>query len=211
MTTWNEEVFQMLKSRLRCGHSYFDGTANPDVYKRQILNSKGFRAAEVNGQSEDRAEIPVSYTHLDVYKRQVPEPAETSTTPTDANTLPAPDYPADAGSATQSLSAAGPASLEAEPEATPFDYSGPVSYTHLRIPDFGICISVPETSRKHQAALSFQDPHEPVSYTHLGGIAPKQIEIVIQEICMLYDLELYNKNNELEQERKKNEQQDRCV
>lgn len=36
-----------------------------------------------------------------------------------------------------------------------------------------------------------------------GGIAPKQIEIVIQEICMLYDLELYNKNNELEQERKK--------
>ena len=53
-----------------------------------------------------------------------PEPAETSTTPTDANTLPAPDCPADAGSATQSLSAAGPASLEAEPEATPFDYSG---------------------------------------------------------------------------------------
>ena len=41
-----------------------------------------------------------------------------------------------------------------------------------------------------------------------GGIAPKQIEIVIQEICMLYDLELYNKNNELEQERKKNEHQD---
>ena len=48
---------------------------------RDILNSKGFRAAEVNGQSEDRAEIlsdfsngkynvPVSYTHLDVYKRQ---------------------------------------------------------------------------------------------------------------------------------------------
>ena len=53
-----------------------------------------------------------------------PEPAETSTTPTDANTLPAPGFPADAGSATQSLSAAGPASLEAEPEGTPFDYSG---------------------------------------------------------------------------------------
>ena len=53
-----------------------------------------------------------------------PEPAETSTTPTDANTLPAPGCPADAGSATQSLSAAGPASLEAEPEDTPFDYSG---------------------------------------------------------------------------------------
>ena len=71
-----------------------------------------------------------------------PEPAETSTTPTDANTLLAPGCPADAGSATQGLSAAGPApeqrnipgqtpreytgpaSLEAEPEATPFDYSG---------------------------------------------------------------------------------------
>ena len=54
----------------------------------------------------------------------VPEPVETPITPTDANTLPAPGCPADAGSATQSLSAAGPASLEAEPEATPFDYSG---------------------------------------------------------------------------------------
>ena len=53
-----------------------------------------------------------------------PEAAETSTTPTDANTLPALGCPADAGSATQSLSAAGPASLEAEPEPTPFDYSG---------------------------------------------------------------------------------------
>ena len=53
-----------------------------------------------------------------------PEAAETSTTPTDANTLPAPGCPADAGSATQGLSAAGPASLEAEPEATSFDYSG---------------------------------------------------------------------------------------
>ena len=29
MTTWAEEVFQMLKSRLRCPHSAFDGTANP--------------------------------------------------------------------------------------------------------------------------------------------------------------------------------------
>lgn len=30
VTTWNEEVFQMLKSRLRCEHSHFDGTCNPD-------------------------------------------------------------------------------------------------------------------------------------------------------------------------------------
>ena len=30
ITTWDEGVFQMLKSRLRCPHSHFDGTANPD-------------------------------------------------------------------------------------------------------------------------------------------------------------------------------------
>ena len=30
ITTWSLEVFQMLKSRLRCEHSCFDGTCNPD-------------------------------------------------------------------------------------------------------------------------------------------------------------------------------------
>lgn len=30
VTTWSEDVFQMLKSRLRCKHSHFDGTCNPD-------------------------------------------------------------------------------------------------------------------------------------------------------------------------------------
>lgn len=30
VTTWSESVFQMLKSRLRCPHSHFDGTCNPD-------------------------------------------------------------------------------------------------------------------------------------------------------------------------------------
>lgn len=29
VTTWSEDVFQMLKSRLRCRHSHFDGTCNP--------------------------------------------------------------------------------------------------------------------------------------------------------------------------------------
>lgn len=28
--TWSEDVFAMLKSRLRCEHSHFDGTGNPD-------------------------------------------------------------------------------------------------------------------------------------------------------------------------------------
>ncbi len=30
MSTWHEDVFAMLKSRLRCDHSFFDGTSNPD-------------------------------------------------------------------------------------------------------------------------------------------------------------------------------------
>lgn len=30
VTTWSEDVFNMLKSRLRCPHSHFDGTCNPD-------------------------------------------------------------------------------------------------------------------------------------------------------------------------------------
>lgn len=30
VTTWNRDVFEMLKSRLRCDHSHFDGTCNPD-------------------------------------------------------------------------------------------------------------------------------------------------------------------------------------
>lgn len=29
VTTWSPDVFQMLKSRLRCPHSHFDGTCNP--------------------------------------------------------------------------------------------------------------------------------------------------------------------------------------
>ncbi|MCD8206647.1 MAG: terminase family protein [Bacteroidales bacterium] len=30
VTTWAQDVFEMLKSRLRCEHSHFDGTCNPD-------------------------------------------------------------------------------------------------------------------------------------------------------------------------------------
>ncbi|MBO7728005.1 MAG: PBSX family phage terminase large subunit [Oscillospiraceae bacterium] len=42
MTTWAQPVFEMLKSRLRCEHSYFDGTANPDSanhYLKQFIDS----------------------------------------------------------------------------------------------------------------------------------------------------------------------------
>lgn len=42
VTTWSEDVFQMLKSRLRCEHSHFDGTCNPDNpqhWFKQFLDS----------------------------------------------------------------------------------------------------------------------------------------------------------------------------
>lgn len=42
MTTWAQPVFEMLKSRLRCEHSAFDGTGNPDSahhYIKRFLDS----------------------------------------------------------------------------------------------------------------------------------------------------------------------------
>jgi PBSX family phage terminase large subunit len=42
MTTWAQPVFEMLKSRLRCAHSAFDGTANPDSshhYLKKFIDS----------------------------------------------------------------------------------------------------------------------------------------------------------------------------
>lgn len=101
----------------------------------------------------------------------VPEPAETSTTPTDANTLPAPGCPADAGSATQSLSAAGPASLEAEPEATPFDYSGLDTQTVDQLVDItGEFQRHRNNSMREyiQACIAVSNAHELLA-AHYGG------------------------------------------
>ena len=42
MTTWAQPVFEMLKSRLRCEHSAFDGTANPESahhYIKKFIDS----------------------------------------------------------------------------------------------------------------------------------------------------------------------------
>ena len=100
-----------------------------------------------------------------------PEAAETSTTPMDANTLPAPGYPADAGSATQSLSAAGPASLEAEPEATPFDYSGLDTQTVDQLVDItGEFQRHRNNSMREyiQACIAVSNAHELLA-AHYGG------------------------------------------
>ena len=100
-----------------------------------------------------------------------PEAAETSTTPMDANTLPAPDCPADAGSATQSLSAAGPASLEAEPEATPFDYSGLDTQTVDQLVDItGEFQRHRNNSMREyiQACIAVSNAHELLA-AHYGG------------------------------------------
>lgn len=50
VTTWSQEVFEMLKSRLRCKHSYFDGTynpASPNHWLKEFLESN----ADIYGQS----------------------------------------------------------------------------------------------------------------------------------------------------------------
>lgn len=43
VTTWSKDVFDMLKSRLRCPHSKFDGTCNPDSpqhwFKKDFLDT----------------------------------------------------------------------------------------------------------------------------------------------------------------------------
>lgn len=62
VTTWSQEVFEMLKSRLRCKHSVFDGTCNPagpqhwfkkfldsdaDIYKQKYIIDDGRLPEEV--------------------------------------------------------------------------------------------------------------------------------------------------------------------
>lgn len=63
VTTWNEEVFQMLKSRLRCPHSYFDGTynpASPNHWLKEFLESD----ADIYSQSyviDDNPYLPEDF------------------------------------------------------------------------------------------------------------------------------------------------------
>ena len=109
---WLGQIDEKLGHRVP-EHLFKDGSAN-DL--RAYLEEEIEKCKNQSARNGDAAATTVG--------NAVPETMETPTTPTDANTLPAPGCPADAGSATQSLSAAGPASLEAEPEATPFDYSG---------------------------------------------------------------------------------------
>ena len=109
---WLGQIDEKLGHRVP-EHLFKDGSAN-DL--RAYLEEEIEKCKNQSARNGDAAATTAG--------NAVPEPMETPTTPTDANTLPAPGCPAGAGSATQSLSAAGPASLEAEPEATPFDYSG---------------------------------------------------------------------------------------
>lgn len=109
---WLGQIDEKLGHRVP-EHLFKDGSAN-DL--RAYLEEEIEKCKNQSARNGDAAATTAGSA--------APEAAETSTTPTDANTLPAPGCPADAGSATQSLSAAGPASLEAEPEPTPFDYSG---------------------------------------------------------------------------------------
>lgn len=65
MTTWAQPVFEMLKSRLRCEHSAFDGTANPDSahhYIKKFIDSD----ADVYCQTstiDDNPFLPPEFVH----------------------------------------------------------------------------------------------------------------------------------------------------
>ena len=110
-----------------CGHECkkeFPSNADDTCFTPQCPEYSAIRIRDEEMEKCNNQRAPNGDAAATTSGSAAPEAAETSTTPMDANTLPAPGCPADAGSATQSLSAAGPASLEAEPEATPFDYSG---------------------------------------------------------------------------------------
>ena len=110
-----------------CGHECkkeFPSNADDTCFTPQCPEYSAIRIRDEEMEKCNNQPAPNGDAAATTSGSAAPEAAETSTTPMDANTLPAPGCPADAGSATQSLSAAGPASLEAEPEATPFDYSG---------------------------------------------------------------------------------------
>ena len=78
ITTWSQDVFEMLKSRLRCEHSHFDGTCNPanpnhwfktfldsdaDIYQQKYVIDDGVLPADIV------AELKKEYAGTVYYKR----------------------------------------------------------------------------------------------------------------------------------------------
>ncbi len=68
VTTWAEPVFQMLKSRLRCPHSHFDGTCNPDSpnhWFKAFLDSPGIDVYRQDYTIWDGALLPEVVAQLE--------------------------------------------------------------------------------------------------------------------------------------------------
>lgn len=76
ITTWSQEVFEMLKSRLRCDHSHFDGTCNPgspnhwfkgflesdaDIYEQRYVIDDGVLPKHIIEQLKKEYEGTVYY------------------------------------------------------------------------------------------------------------------------------------------------------
>lgn len=64
ITTWAEEVFQMLKSRLRCNHSRFDGTCNPDNpnhWFKKFLDSESLDIFCQKSTIDDNPHLPIAF------------------------------------------------------------------------------------------------------------------------------------------------------
>lgn len=105
VTTWSEEVFQMLKSRLRCIHSHFDGTCNPagpnhwfkrfldsdaDIYQQSYVIDDGVLPSEVVSQLKTEYAGTVYYDRYILGKWAL---AEGLIYPMFDNTVPAADRP----------------------------------------------------------------------------------------------------------------------
>ena len=64
MTTWAEPVFQMMKSRLRCEHSFFDGTANPESahhFIKKFIDSEGVDLYCQTSTIDDNPFLPAAF------------------------------------------------------------------------------------------------------------------------------------------------------
>lgn len=64
ITTWNADVFQMLKSRLSCPHSVFDGTCNPDSpehWFKKFLDEPGLDVYQQNYTIDDNPFLTAAF------------------------------------------------------------------------------------------------------------------------------------------------------
>ena len=66
MTTWSQPVFEMLKGRLSCDHSAFDGTANPDSahhYIKKFIDSDADVFCQTSTIDDNQRYVTLRHTY----------------------------------------------------------------------------------------------------------------------------------------------------